>query len=74
MKRTAVILLTSIICLAAGTVIVYYNTSSLGYDDTNLFSVNGEVITVMDIDINYKRIKQSIDKVRKNIIYKPITI
>ena len=74
MKKTFIILFTSIICLAAGTAVAYYNTSSFGYDDTNMFSLDKGSVSIMDIDIDYGRFIQMIDKVIEKIYYKPITI
>ncbi len=62
MKKICLILFASAICLSAGTAIAYYNTSSLGYDDTDMLSVKDGVITIMNIDINYIYLKQYIER------------
>ena len=74
MKKTAVILFTSLICLISGTVVAYYNTSSFGYDDTNMFSVRDETVIIMNKSINYIKVKQNVEKVIEKAGERFITI
>lgn len=52
----------------AGVGIAYYNTKSMGYsDDVAFVTVGEESITIMDYEIEYRKIKSEFNKVKKYV-------
>ena len=74
MKKVILILITSVICLTLGLAVAYYNTSSLGYDDTDMISYSDGVLTVMDNSVNIEKIRQDLESVLNKYLRNPITI
>ncbi len=74
MKKVILILITSVICLTLGLAVAYYNTSSLGYDDTDMLSYSDGVLTVMDNSVNIEKIRQDLESVLNKYLRNPITI
>ncbi|MBR3148851.1 MAG: hypothetical protein IKF64_01670 [Eubacterium sp.] len=64
MKQLKILTLASaafIICI----LIAYHNTSSLGYDKHDIIYYDSEGVDIMDYHIEYKDIKNKIDKISK---------
>ena len=74
MKKVIIILFTSIICLTVGTVIVYYNTASLGYDNAVLFRSSENEVRIMDFVISKKEAKKRGEEIAKKLKPDFITI
>lgn len=74
MKTVVKILGSSIAVLLIGLSVAYYNTSSLGYDNANIFSYDENGIYIMDISINYKEIQEKIENIENYLPEKYITI
>lgn len=74
MKKTGSILTVACISLIIGVCIAYYNTSSLGYDNANIISFNGESVKVLDMDIKYEDIKKEINKIKNSVPSEHIAI
>lgn len=74
MKKPRRILALASLVLLTGISVAYYNTSSFGYDDANIISINNEEIRVLDLNINYKEIEEEFEKIKKNIPDDFITI
>lgn len=55
------IIFLSTMAFIIGIIIAYYNTSSLGYDNANIFSFNNEGIYLFDMAISYSKIKEFIN-------------
>lgn len=74
MKKVICILIISSIALTAGVTVVYYNTSSLGYDNANILYIDNDIIRIFDMTIQYKKIQNKIEKIKKDIDKFSITI
>lgn len=74
MKKVICILIISSIALTAGVTVAYYNTSSLGYDNANILYIDNDVIRIFDMTIQYKKIQNKIEKIKKDIDKFSITI
>ena len=74
MKKTFIILFTSIICLFVGVIVVYYNTASLGYDNAVIISVNENEIRIMDFVVNYEDVKNKSERIAEKFDMDFITI
>ncbi len=74
MKRIVIILTVSALVLFAGTSVAYYNTSSLGYDNANLFEIYDGGFRLLEFDVNYNEIKHIADEICKKAPDKFITI
>lgn len=74
MKKQIAILMIASVFLLAGITTAYYNTSSIGYDNANIISISNDEIKLFDIDINYKKIKNKMDKLQKELPEQYITI
>lgn len=68
MKKTALILIASFVCVCMGVAVAYYNTASLGYDNAVLFFYDENEIRVMDYEIKYRDIEEFAEKVSDNLI------
>jgi hypothetical protein len=53
--------------LVVGVCVAYYNTSSFGYDKTQLVAVNDESIELLDYKIEYEKIKKGYKKIVDNM-------
>ena len=53
MKKVVPIILISAIVFCAGIMIAYYNTSSLLYDDVNLFTIYNNGFKIMDFKVEF---------------------
>ena len=60
--------------LCIGTGIAYYNTSSFGYDNANLFTVGTESLRILDIEIKYEDVRRTIEFIKENTPDNFITI
>ena len=74
MKKIIIILTVSALVLFAGTSVAYYNTSSLGYDNANLFELYEGGFRLLEFDINYKEIRNIADEICEKMPDKFITI
>ena len=54
--------------------VAYYNTSSLGYDNANILYIDNDIIRIFDMTIQYKKIQNKIEKIKKDIDKFSITI
>ena len=61
MKKVVLILLSSLLIITAGTAYAYYNTSSLGYDNANIFYKDKNSIQIFYINIDTRNIKKKIN-------------
>lgn len=74
MKKIALILFTSILIVSSGCAVAYYNTSSFGYDNANILSVDDKYIRVFDVYINYNKIREKFEKISSKMPDEYITI
>lgn len=74
MKKPRRILTLAALVLLIGISVAYYNTSSFGYDDANIISINNEELRILDLNINYKEIEEKFEKIKNNIPDNFITI
>lgn len=74
MKKVICILIISSIVLTAGVTAAYYNTSSLGYDNANILYIDNDIIRIFDMTIQYKKIQNKIEEIKKDIDKFSITI
>lgn len=74
MKKVICILIISSIALTSGVTVAYYNTSSLGYDNANILYIDNDIIRIFDMTIQYKKIQNKIEKIKKDIDKFSITI
>ncbi|MFR5876852.1 MAG: hypothetical protein ACLUFN_10220 [Eubacterium sp.] len=74
MKKPRRILALASFVLLIGISVAYYNTSSFGYDDANIISINNEEIRILDLNINYKEIEEDFEKIKNNVPDNFITI
>ena len=74
MKKTVIILLTAAVVFCAGSVVAYYNTASVGYDNANLISFCDDGIQVMDFRFFYQDFWQFVEKVKESAPDNFITI
>ena len=74
MKKTVLILFTSVICLCVGTAVAYYNTSSFGYDNANIITVRDDSVQILDINIKYEDVKKTYEYIKEKTPDNFITI
>lgn len=59
------IILLSVLGLLIGITIAYYNTSSLGYDNANIFTLYNDSVKIFDIVINFEDISKIISILKR---------
>ena len=74
MKRIALILFCSAVCISVGMSVAYYNTAMTGYDNANIVSFYEDGIYILDMDINYTELKKGLNKIKEYIPDKILTI
>ena len=74
MKKVSSILLLSALCICVGTAVAYYNTSSFGYDDANILTVNDDSVQILYFEIRYQDVEDFVDVLKENAPDKLITV
>jgi TPP-dependent 2-oxoacid decarboxylase len=74
MKKPRRILTLATLMLLVGITVAYYNTSSFGYDDANIISINNEEVRIFDVTVNYREIEKKFESVKKNMPSDFITV
>ena len=74
MKRIALILFCSAVCLSVGMSVAYYNTAMTGYDNANIVSFYEDGVYILDMDLNYTELKKGLNKIKEYIPDKILTI
>lgn len=65
MKKVFKILVSFSFVLVVGLIVAYYNTSSLGYDNANILTVEVEQVRIFDYNIRYKDVKNAVENARE---------
>ena len=78
-KKTGVklcaLFVSAALALSGGVAVAYYNTKTIGFDsEAKVFSRDNDKISVLDFDIYYKNIENTMDNISSFLPEKVITI